>query len=43
VSKIENFAAGRWLRASALAVPMRRHLAGAIGIAAGLVLHLVKI
>ena len=43
MSKGENFAAGRWLRASAPAMPMRRFLAGAIGIAAGLVLHFVKI
>jgi heparan-alpha-glucosaminide N-acetyltransferase len=37
---ILGLAAGRWLRAAAPAVPMRRLLAaGAIGIAAGLVLH----
>ena len=40
----ENFAAGRWLRASAPGVPMRRLLvAGEMGIAAGMELHFVKI
>ena len=41
---ILGLAAGRWLRASAPAIPMRRLLlAGAIGIAAGLLLHFTGI
>ena len=41
---ILGLAAGRWLRASAATIPMRRLLAaGAIGVAAGLVLHFTGI
>src|ERR1035438_1266085 len=41
---ILGLAAGQWLRASAPAIPMRRLLAaGAIGIAAGLLLHFTGI
>jgi predicted acyltransferase len=41
---ILGLAAGQWLRASAATIPMRRLLAaGAIGVAAGLVLHFTGI